>query len=98
MVSKNTLRPVTRHCKWPFPYVIRTASSIRYQKKDQFVPWIPAVSDPDRCKQRLMLIEALKIGMTVVMSNHVYVFDEKVNQSGASIGLELLGNIAQVFL
>ena len=56
------------------------------------------MSDPDRCKQRLMLIEALKIGMTVVMSNHVYVFDEKVNQSGASIGLELLGNIAQVFL
>ena len=77
-----------------------TASGIKYQKSKRFAPWVPAVSVPDRREQRLMLTEAIKIGMTVVMSNHVYMFDGKMHhqQSGGSIGLELTGNIAQVFM
>ena len=41
-----------------------------------------------------MLKEALKIGMSVVMNNHMYTFDGRIHQqeSGGSIGLELTGN------
>ena len=47
-----------------------------------------------------MLTEALKIGMTFVMSNHVYMFDGKMHhqQLGGSIALKLTGNIAQVLM
>ena len=71
-----------------------TASGIKYQKRGRFAPWVPAVSVPDGRKQRLMLTETLKIGMTVVMSNHVYMFDGKIRyqQLGGSIDLELTGN------
>ena len=73
---------------------------IKYQKSKRFAPWVPAVSVPDKREHCLMLTEALKIGMTVVMSKHVYIFDGKMHhqQSGGSIGLELTGNIAQVFM
>ena len=55
---------------------------------------------PDRRKHLLMLTEAFKIGILVVMSNHVYMFDGKMHhqQSGGSVGLELSGNIAKVFM
>ena len=38
--------------------------------------------------------------MSVVMSNHFYIFDGKMHyqQSGGSIGLELTGHIAQFFM
>ena len=47
-----------------------------------------------------MLKEALKIGMTVFMNNHMYMFDGRIHRQewGGSIGLELIGNIAQVFM
>ena len=55
------------------------------------------MSVPDKHEQRLMLTEALKISMMVVMSNDVYMFDGKMHhqQLGGSIGLVLTGNIAQ---
>ena len=47
-----------------------------------------------------MLTEALRVGLTVVMENHVYEFDGEIRQqrSGGAIGLELTGNLAQVFM
>ena len=47
-----------------------------------------------------MLKEALKIGMSVVMNNHMYTFDGRIHrqESGGSIDLELTRNIAQVFM
>ena len=47
-----------------------------------------------------MLIEALRIGLKVVMNNHTYKFDGCIpkQQRGGPIGLELTGNIAQVFM
>lgn len=77
-----------------------TASGIKYKKVERFQPWIPPVSTPNEREQRVMLTEALKVGMMVVMNNHTYTFNKKVyrQQSGGSIGLELTGNIAQVFM
>ena len=47
-----------------------------------------------------MLKEPRKIGMLVLMNNHMYMFDGRIHrqESGGSIGLELTGNIAQVFM
>ena len=47
-----------------------------------------------------MFREALRIGLEVVMKNHVYRFDSSIRkqQNGGPIGLELTGNIAQVFM
>ena len=47
-----------------------------------------------------MFREALRIGLEVVMKNHVYRFDSCIRKqkSGGPIGLELTGNIAQVFM
>ena len=47
-----------------------------------------------------MFKEALRIGLGIVMRNHVYRFDNCIRQQqkGGPIGLELTGNIAQVFM
>ena len=47
-----------------------------------------------------MLKEALKIGISVVMNNHIYTFNGRIHrqESGDSIGLELTVNITQVFM
>eukprot|EP00794_Sanderia_malayensis_P015094 gene15094-16650_t len=47
-----------------------------------------------------MLIEALRIGLEVVKKNHVYKFNGLIHhqQKGRAIGLEITGNVAQVFM
>eukprot|EP00794_Sanderia_malayensis_P002694 gene2694-3113_t len=47
-----------------------------------------------------MLLEALRIGLGVVMENHVYKFDGRVHwqQRGGAICLELTSNLAQIFM
>ena len=47
-----------------------------------------------------MFKEALKIGLEVVMTNHVYKFDNCIRQQqkGGPIRSELTGNIAQIFM
>ena len=50
---------------------------------------------PTRARQ-----EALRIGLKVVMNNHTYKFNGCIRkqQKGGPIGLELTGNLAQVFM
>ena len=77
-----------------------TSSGKKEKKEDRFAPWDRATSAPDRLQQRKMLTEALRVGLTIVMKNHVYEFDGEIRQqrSGGAIGLELTGNLAQVFM
>ena len=77
-----------------------TASGTAYEKEDRFSPWSRAESVPSQQQQRVMFREALRIGLEVVMKNHVYRFDSCIRkqESGGPIGLELTGNIAQVFM
>ena len=77
-----------------------TGSGIKAEKVERFQPWVAPVSAPNEREQRVMLTEALKIGMLVVMNNHLYTFNGHTyrQESGGSIGLELTGNIAQVFM
>ena len=96
-IGLRTVCPTRRSNRRP-PEI--TASGIKSEKAKRFEPWLPPTAIPNEREQRLMLTEALKIGMLVVMNNHTYTFDGKVyrQQSGGSIGLELTGNIAQVFM
>ena len=52
-----------------------TASGTAAKKEDRFHPWIRASAVPSTPQQRLMLVEALRIGLKVVMNNHTYMFD-----------------------
>ena len=47
-----------------------------------------------------MFTEALRTGLRVVMKNHVYEFDGEIRHQseGGPFGLELTGNVAQVFM
>eukprot|EP00794_Sanderia_malayensis_P013423 gene13423-14802_t len=77
-----------------------TASGSAARKEVRFQSWRPATSAPSRQQQRTMLVEALRIGLEVVMENHVYKFDGSIHrqQRGGAMGLELTGNLAQVFM
>ena len=77
-----------------------TASGTAYKKEDRFKPWNAAESIPSQQQERLMFKEALRIGLDIVMRNHVYRFDNCIRQQqkGGPIGLELTGNIAQVYM
>ena len=77
-----------------------TASGTAYDKEDRFSPWTRPVSVPDQRQQRIMFKEALRIGLEAVMNNHVYRFANCIRhqQKGGPIGLELTGNISQVFM
>ena len=55
-----------------------TSSGSATQKEDRFRPWQPALSAPSRQKQRSMLVEALRIGLEVVMNNHTYRLDGRI--------------------
>ena len=62
-----------------------TASGSAAKKEDRFHPWLPANSIPSRRQQRLMFIEALRIGLKVVMNNHTYMFDGRTRKEEARL-------------
>lgn len=90
--------PTRRSNRGQYPTI--TSSGTAAKKVDRFKPWLPAATVPDAYQQREMLTEALRVGLEVVMKNHVYEFDGEVRhqQRGGPIGVELTGNIAQVFM
>ena len=77
-----------------------TASCIETREKDIFAPWRPARRDPTEVESRLVLKEALRIGLSVVMHNHTYVFESTIRRKdeGGAIGLDLTGMLTQVFM
>ena len=46
------------------------------------------------------MAQALRIAVTFIMTNHLYEFDDKIKRqnSGGAIGLELTGDLAQIYL
>ena len=50
-------------------------------------------------KKRLLTI-ALQIALTLVMKNHVYVFNNELRKqrTGGAIGLELTGLLARIYM
>ena len=77
-----------------------TASESEEQKEKRFKPWNLPVRQPDERARRIMLREALRVALTVIMKNHVYTFDNEIRKQtkGGPIGLKLTGVLAQIFM
>ena len=77
-----------------------TASGSEEQKEKRFKSWNPPVTQPDERAKRIMLKEALRAVLTVIMKNHVFTFDNKIRKQirGGPIGLKLTGVLAQIFM
>ena len=77
-----------------------TASGSEEQKEKRFKPWNLPVTQPDERARRIMLREALRVALKVIMKNHVYTFDNEIRKQtkGGPIGLKLTGVLAQIFM
>ena len=90
--------PTRKHPRKRMPEI--TASCSEKCKEKRFHPWAPPAVTQSEGEQYSMLKKAFKIGISVVMNNHMYTFDDCIHQQdlGGSKGLELAGNIAQEFM
>ena len=77
-----------------------TASGSEEQREKRFKPWNLPGKQPDEYGGCVMLREALRVALTLVMKNHVYTFDNEVRKQtkGGPIGLKLTGVLAQIFM
>ena len=77
-----------------------TASGIKTKKSERYGPWNFPVEKPTKQQIKLMLMEAIKVGLEVVLNNHIYTYDgvNRKQNSGGAIGLQLTGVIANIFM
>ena len=90
--------PTREHSQGNGPKI--TASGRATDREKRFKSWKRPTTKPEPSQQRVMLVEALRIALKLVMDNHMYEFDNEIRRqtSGGAIGLELTGTIAQVFM
>ena len=89
----------TRKNRVGAPPVI-TGCAIKNNKAERLKPWNPAAGTPNESIIKVMYAEALRIVVKAVMSNHLFEFDHQIKKqvSGGAIGLELTGDVAQIFM
>ena len=77
-----------------------TGCGSKVREKDRFASWLDPCQTPCTVETRLMMVQGLRIALSKVMHNHVYVFDGVIRRQvkGGPIGLQLTGHIAQVFM
>ena len=68
-----------------------TSSGIKVEKEERFRAWVIPRDSPNEVKQRVMLSEALKIVLEVIMKNHIYDFNNEMRRQkeGGAIGMDL---------
>ena len=73
---------------------------MKVKKEERFKAWIKPTEIPNEAKQRLMLTEALKIVLSVIMKNHIYNFNNEMRRQkeGGAIGMDITGELAKVFM
>ena len=76
------------------------SSGIKNDVNERFAPWLRPTRLPTDWQKRRMVTESLKVGLSYVMKNHVYLFDGGMRKQikGGPIGLKLTGTLAQVFM
>ena len=67
------------------------------QKEKSFKPWNLPVKQPDEYGGRVMLREALRVALTLIMKNHVTTRSGS-KQKGTPIELKLTGVLAHIFM
>ena len=77
-----------------------TGNGIKPDREERYAPWRRPTENPTPEQQRIMLVEALRVAMNLVMHNHMYMFDKSIRRQlkGGAIGLKLTGSMAQVFM
>ena len=78
-----------------------TGCAMDEKVENRYMPWNdPENLEPDEETRKKMLSEAIKIGVSFTMSNHVYRFNRKIRiqSKGGPFGLALTGDVAQVFM
>ena len=79
---------------------LMTGSGSLKTKKERHGPWLKRERIPNAREKRLMMKEAIKIGLALILRNHVYLFDNKIRrqEDGGPIGLDLTEVVAKIFM
>ena len=83
------------------PGPLPTMKSMRKPKeKDRYKHWLNPLRDPNTHEKRIMIVEAVRVCLSFIMTNHMYTFDNQMmrQQQGGPIGLDLTGTVAQIFM
>ena len=77
-----------------------TGCAMNCKKEERYKPWNSPSQEPDDATMKSMLAEALRIAIVFIMKHHIYIFDSKIKKQskGGAIGLELTGDLAQVYM
>ena len=89
----------TRKSKLGRPPTI-TGCATDNDSSKRFKPWILSSERPDKITIKRMLSHALKIAIKLIMNNHIYQFGNTIKKQskGGPIGLELTGELANIFM
>ena len=89
----------TRKTKKGAPPTI-TGCAMKKDPDKRMKPWIEREKIPSKRQTKHLLAEALRIVILFIMRNHIYQFDDQIKKQndGGPIGLELTGDIAQIFM
>ena len=58
-----------------------TGSGTEVQKDKRFKPWKPPTQQPSEHTKRVMLTEALRVVLMMIMKNHVYTFNKEIRKA-----------------
>ena len=77
-----------------------TGCALNKDREKRMKPWTSRQEIPNEKETRKLLGEALKVVILFIMKNHIYQFDGKIykQEKGGPIGLELTGDLAQIFM
>ena len=91
--------PKRKYRRGPRPNI--TGCGINEIETERYEPWIfPEIQNINENEKRRLMIEALRIVLNVILKTHTYKFDgiTRVQMNGGPIGMELTGDIAQIFM
>ena len=98
-MNLQRLCPKRRRKRGPRPNI--TGNGTIDNKKDRLEPWIiPEIETFTTEDKKIIFKEALKIGLSTVMNNHIYEFDGILRKqtTGGAIGLQLTGTLAKLYM
>ena len=99
------IRKVDRYCPYremktrgPKPKI--TSSGIQVKKEDRFRLWKSRRENPDKDAMRIMIKEAFKIALELLLQKHCYSFNGEIKkqEKGGPIGLDITGVVAKIFM
>lgn len=79
---------------------LMTGSGSLQKKEERHGPWLKRKRNPIAREKIIMIKEAIKIGLSLILNNHVYQFNNTLRKQsqGAPIGLDLTEVVAKIFM